>query len=75
MSLKEMLDQKGRMIPGKGFRLVGLDDFETDGSQLYPISIHATREEAEAALRDWESKHTQTSPNQDKAFIYGPDDH
>ena len=70
--IEAMLAQKARMIPEKGFRLVGLDDFEPPGSQLYPISLHATRKEAEAAMKKYAA---DRQFNSDPLFIYASDDH
>ncbi len=45
------LAAKAGMTPATGYNLVGVDDFEDPGDELYLISSHDTRTEAEAALR------------------------
>jgi hypothetical protein len=64
--LKKMMKQKATMIPHEGFRLVGLDNFEAPGHQLYPISTHVTRAEAEAARDRYVAERIN---NDDKLFI------
>lgn len=56
-----------RMIPEKGFRLVGMDPMEEAGYELYRISDHKTRKEAEAALKSRKAK----SPGEE-LYVYGP---
>lgn len=53
--LNAMLKQKEAMKPETGFRVVGLDTFEVPGEQLYPISDHPTKAEAEVALAKWKT--------------------
>ena len=69
MSISKMLQDKKRMLPKAGFNLVGVDDYEDPGEQLYLIGNYASRPEAEA-----EMKKRQKAGNSDKMFIYGPDD-
>ena len=45
------LEDRERHTPKEGYDLVGIDDFEPIGEQLYFISHHKTREEAEKALK------------------------
>ena len=67
MGLFEKMERhKREFIPTTGFNLVGLDDFELPGEELYLIAHYATREEAEAAMK--------RQPVSDGMFIYGPDD-
>lgn len=61
-----MLAQKKEMTPKKGFNLVGLDDFERPGEQLFLISHHDTEPEARAASRKYNKLNKDT-----KTFIYG----
>ena len=69
MSLQAMRKDKAGMIPDKGFNLVGLDDYEDPGEQLYLIGNFPSRAEAEK-----EMKARMKTGNGDKMFIYGPDD-
>ncbi len=54
--------------PGKGFNLVAVDPFEELGRELYFIEHYDTREEADAALKDFKKSST------DAVYIYGGDD-
>lgn len=65
-----MLAQKDEMRPMKGFRLVGVDDFEPPGSQLYKIGDYSTRAEAEKALVSHVAKRSPS--NTDALYIYEP---
>jgi hypothetical protein len=60
------LAQKDRLAhtPEKGFNLVGIDNFEPLGEQLYLIKHFENEEEAIAALEAWKKNHT------DDAVIY-----
>lgn len=69
MTVQEMRKDKSGMIPDKGFNLVGLDDYEDPGEQLYLIKNFASRAEAEKEMRK-----RQKTGNGDKLFIYGPTD-
>jgi hypothetical protein len=65
--LKKMLAQKKKMTPAKGFNLVGLDDYEKAGEQLFLISSgHKTEAEARAAQKKYLQKNRDT-----RTFIYG----
>ena len=66
--LDEMRADIKRFTPEQGYNLVGVDDFEMPGKQLYLIGHFATRAEAEAAQRDFNAR-----SNGDKAYIYGPE--
>ena len=68
--IDKMLAAKRAMIPRKGYNLVGLDDYEKPGEELYLIAHFATRRaaEKEKAAREREN------PDGDRMFIYGPKD-
>ena len=65
-TLKAMLAQKAEMTPKAGFNLVGLDDFEDPGEQLFLIGHYETEAKAKAAqaLHKTRNKDVRT-------FIYG----
>lgn len=44
--------------PEDGFDLVGIDDFEPLGEQLYTIKHFDDLEEAKAALKKWKESNT-----------------
>ncbi len=67
MSMKAMQKDLQRFIPKTGFNLVGLDDFEKPGEQLYLINSYGSRAEAEKAMKAYGQK------TDDKLFIYSPD--
>lgn len=62
-----MAAQKLRFTPKTGYNLVGLDDFEPFGEELYLVGHFATRQEAEQALKAERGCH-------DRIYIYGPDE-
>jgi len=64
---KRLADKK-RHIPKEGFNIVGLDDFELPGEQLFLIKHCATEKEAKEYLQEW-----QKSNKDVVTFIYGPD--
>jgi len=66
--LAAMIENKKKMIPERGFNVVGADTFEDPGEQLYVISHHGTEDEAKAALAAWKKQHPRES-----AYVYGPD--
>lgn len=47
--IKKMLDDMDRHTPKTGYNLVGIDDFEPFGEQLYFIRHYETYDAAEAA--------------------------
>jgi hypothetical protein len=49
-TLGKRLAHKAQLIPETGYNLVGLDDFEPPGEELYLIAHFATRAEAERAM-------------------------
>jgi len=64
-----MLANKKAALPTTGFNLVGCDDFELPGEQLYVISNHATREEAEHAQSEYKTQHPDET-----TYVYSPED-
>ncbi len=66
--LDKMRMDKIRFIPKVGFNVVGVDDFETIGEQLYRIGHYGTAEEAEAALDKWRARNPGET-----AHVYGPE--
>lgn len=67
--LAAMQRDKERFLPKQGYNVVGVDDFEVPGEQLYLIAHTITREEAEAALARFRERNPEH-----EAQIYGPDD-
>lgn len=66
--LEAMRKDKKKWIPTDGFNVVGVDDFEDPGEQLYLVGHYATREEAQAALKKFQDR----NPGH-MAHVYGPD--
>lgn len=62
------LADKKKFIPKAGFNLVGLDDYEKPGEQLFLVKNYKDRSEAESALK----ARAKANPGT-KYFIYGPD--
>jgi hypothetical protein len=69
MTMQAMLAQKKAMTPKKGFNLVGLDDFEEPGEQLFLIGHYESKAEAEKADKEHNSRNKDV-----RTFIYGPDE-
>jgi hypothetical protein len=68
MAMKAIEKDIQRHLPKNGgYNLVGLDDFEEAGEQLYLVGNFKTKEEAEKAKKDYAKK------TDDKLFVYGPD--
>jgi len=67
--LTKRLDAQAAMTPDEGWRVVGVDDYEDPGEELYAVSDHDTRPEAEAALKKAQAR----SPDE-KMHIYGSRD-
>lgn len=65
--LKAMLAQKRELTPKEGFNLVGLDDYEEPGDQLFLIGHYKTKSEALAAEKDHNRRNKDV-----RTFIYGP---
>lgn len=68
-SLKAMLAQKAALTPKEGYNLVGLDDYEEPGDQLFLIGHYKTREDAVRAEKDHNKRNKDV-----RTFIYGPRD-
>ena len=64
--LTKRLDAQEAMTPDEGWRVVGIDDYEAPGEELYAISDHDTRAEADAALKKAQAR----SPGE-KMHVYG----
>jgi hypothetical protein len=67
--LDKRLAHRAQFIPESGYNLVGLDDFEPPGEELYPIAHFATRAEAEQAR----ARRLEKNPDE-KLYIYAHDD-
>jgi len=65
--LDKRLAAKDEFTPDSGFNLVGMDDFEDPGDELYLVGNFPSKNAAELA-RDVRLK---DDPNE-KLFIYGP---
>lgn len=66
MGIGAILAEKDRFTPEHGFNLVGRDDFEPAGEQLYLVGHFPRREDAEAAMA------ARLAENPDEAlYIYG----
>jgi hypothetical protein len=52
--IDKALEDREKHTPKEGYDLVGIDDFEPIGEQLYTISHHETRKEALEAQKKWE---------------------
>lgn len=53
-----MLEAKERLMPATGFNLVGIDEYELPGEELYLVAHYENKERAIAALR----AHKQNDP-------------
>jgi hypothetical protein len=67
MNFDAALDDVRAHEPASGYNLVGLDDFEWPGEQLYPLGHFETRAEAEAA----QAEKFAEAPDV-VTYIYGP---
>ena len=65
--IKTMLEDKKQFIPKAGFNVVGVDDFEDPGEQLYLIGHFVTRPMAEARKKLFKKQNPGES-----VFIYDP---
>ena len=65
--LKAMKKDRENFTPKTGFNLVGVDDYEVPGEQLYLIQHCTTEEEAVAAM----TARKKIRPRE-KVYIYGP---
>lgn len=68
-AMEKRLEAKARMIPEKGFNLVGFDDYEEPGLELHLVANFDTRKEAKESMRQRKKKDPAL-----QFFIYGPDD-
>lgn len=65
--LKAMMDQMDALTPKEGYNLVGLDDYEEPGDQLFLIGHYKTHARALAAQSDHNRRNKDV-----KTYIYGP---
>lgn len=63
-----MLEHKNKFVPKEGFNLVGVDDFEEPGEELYLVGHFDSREEAEA----FKAKRLKADPNE-VLHVYDPE--
>ncbi len=66
--LKENMADKARLTPKAGFNVVGVDDYELPGSQLYLIGHFSNESKAKASLARFKKKNPGVT-----AHIYGPE--
>ena len=68
MSMANRLKAQEAMTPkaGQGFNVVGVDDYQPAGEELYLVRNFATRQEAEAFAKAYRKK------TSDEIVIYGP---
>ena len=67
--IEKMLDARRNLTPTEGFNLVGIDDFEPFGEELYLVGHFATKEEAIAE----QQRRDRLYPGH-TYVIYGPED-
>jgi hypothetical protein len=67
--LEAMRRNKEKFLPKQGYNVVGVDDFEVPGEQLYLVGHFVTREEADEARKRFEER----NPGHE-AHVYGPED-
>lgn len=67
MDFEKIFKAKAEMTPepGEGFNLVGIDEYEEPGDELYLIGNYPTRKQAEAAQKKRSSD--------ERTVIYGED--
>lgn len=68
-AMTERMDAKDELTPDQGFNLVGFDDYEEPGDELYLIAHFDTRAEADAALRE-----RQSADEDEVLYVYGSED-
>ena len=66
--IDKMLAAKEAMTPESGFNLVGLDDYEKPGEELYFIAHFDKKDDADA-----EQKKRAEDNSGEKMFVYGSD--
>jgi hypothetical protein len=74
-AMERAMKDREAHTPEKGFNLVGIDDFEPFGEQLYTIRHFDNMEDAEAALKEWKDIETDDAvilegKNQEKTAKY-----
>lgn len=57
-----------KMTPKKGYNVVGVDDYELPGEELFLVGNYATEEEANAACEAEKKDNPGT-----EYYVYGPD--
>ncbi len=62
MSVEKMLSAMERMTPKTGANVVGVDDFEDPGEELYLVKHCASVAEAEAYAKAYRKKHPDSDP-------------
>lgn len=67
--LEAMRRDKEKWIPKQGYNVVGIDDFEVPGEQLFLVGHYVTRGEADEALKKFQER----NPGHE-AHVYGPKD-
>lgn len=65
--LKPMSEDKAKFIPKTGYNVVGVDDFELPGEQLYLVRHFDDEAAATAAA----TKFKKDNPGE-AAYVYGP---
>jgi hypothetical protein len=68
VSISKILAAKKKMIPKTGANLVGMDDFEEPGDELYLIAHFPSAQAAEKA----QAKRKKTHPGE-VSYVYTPD--
>jgi len=54
--MEAVAEDKARMVPKKGFRVVGVDRFSPPGEAAFPCGDYATKAEAEARRAELEAE-------------------
>jgi len=65
--LKEAIENMAAFVPVDGFNVVGVDDFESPGEQLYLVEHVDTEKEAQEVLNAFKTHHPEV-----EAYIYAP---
>jgi hypothetical protein len=50
--LEAVMEEKAKMVPKKGYRVVGVDRFSPPGEAAYRVGDYSTKEEAEKKLTE-----------------------
>jgi hypothetical protein len=64
-----MIRDKQKFLPKTGYNVVGVDDFELPGEQLFLIGQYPTRDAAQRALERFQKENPGHT-----AHVYGPED-